>query len=304
MKKLELFVAEVLGKHGYEAVQNAAAQMPEIVDLVPAQAILSWVNIASQIGYEGVLPATGYNIAFAKNETGFGITLDGNSAQVDNVRQLATVVADVLGFIPSTTPTLAKGQMDDLVKTIDLLTKYNLVKAQQKATSGLGSTAGFGKPTNPMPHTTVETQKAPAMPIPKMGSAAAGEAKAGAVKQGATKPAGMKPVDQTSTNVGRSKLSETVKLPSVKAPKATGGAEAKMARSEPKIAAIPLEKTAGGCPRCGTKTFSSERFVGCKCYGELAKSTYSKRIDGGHVVFFNYQWTPEQIQLLIQDYRG
>jgi hypothetical protein len=295
MKKLELFVVEVLGKHGYEAVQNAAAQMPEIVDLVPAQAILSWVNIASQIGYEGVLPSTGYNIAFAKNETGYGITLDGNSAHVDNVRQLATVVADALGFIPSTTPTLAKGQMDDLVKTIDLLTKYNLVKAMGGGKPKF-DVGGRSLPHPPMafgeaaPRETVQPK--PALSIPK--TQVKGQGTAGV---GGTSPKKMTTVTPPMKQAAPPKAARVPKAPAAtKSP-----AEAK--KSEPKIAAIPLEKTAGGCPRCGTKVFSDEHFVGCECYGELAKSTYSKRINGGHVVFFNYQWTPEQIQLLIQDYR-
>jgi hypothetical protein len=303
MKKYDQFVVEVLGKHGYEAVKHAAAQMPEIESLVPAQAILSWVDIASRIEYSGNVPSTDRHVAFTKNENGYTITVDGNSAEATHIRQLASVIADIVGFSPDSAPELRKGQMNDLIRTIDVLTKFELAKAN-RSFSQKGAHGGFGGPTAPMSHTPTEKVKPPSIPIPKMGSSLAGEAKGtGAIKAGGTKPAPMKPVDQTSTNVGKTKLSVDVKAKPMKIPQAKSAGGAKpAAKSEPKVFAVSLAKSSNGCPRCGTYSFSDDKFVGCRCYGDLAKSTYSKRIDGGHVVFFNYQWAPETIQAFISDY--
>jgi hypothetical protein len=105
----------------------------------------------------------------------------------------------------------------------------------------------------------------------------------------------------------------TKQTPTAKAPAApqtktakppTTPASTPAKKGEPKIAALDLNKAQRGCPTCLKKAFSEEKFVGCACFKELAKSTYSKRVEQGYVVFFNYQWDSDSIHRLINDYRG
>jgi hypothetical protein len=293
--KYQDFMKSVLGEHGFVAIQNAAAKMPELMDAVPAQTILSWTDVAARIEFDGEVPATAHRFAIKKNETGFDVTLNGNSAHVDHITQAATVIADVLGFVPSAKPTIRKSQLDQLIKTIDMLAKFNLAKAVGGAGGGVQAPGDKGTPnaaTLPVGQTPTQPQKQVANKIPtKMGSGAST----------GTKTKG--PTALPSVSAKPPKLAATPKGPQTSAAKApTQPAVAK--KGEPKIAALDLNKAQRGCPTCLKKAFNDERFVGCGCFKELAKSTYSKRVEQGYVVFFNYQWDSESIHKLINDYRG
>jgi hypothetical protein len=289
--KYNEFVKSILGDHGFEAMRRASFKMPEITNAIPAQTILSWVEAAARTEFNGKVPSTDNTFSIAKNDKGYTVTLDGNSAHIEHVTQAATIIADLLGFSPDGSPTLRKSQVDQLSKTIGELAQLSLIKAggvqaRGKAANALppsGANEQVAKQTQPMTQTKATS-------IPKMGSGA-----------GPTKPqtapppmpkAGMTaeaPSNKTSTkvNVGGAK---PPKPPTMK--------------SEPRVAAFELAKAHGGCPRCNARTFSGEKFVGCGCFGDLAKSTYSKRVEQGYVVFFNYQWDSNSIQKLIGDYRG
>lgn len=289
------FVKSVLGDIGFAAMQRAAFKMPEITNAIPAQTILSWVEAAAASDFSGNVPSTDCAFSIKKSESGYAVTLNGNTANIQHVTQGATIVADLLGFAPEGVPTLRKSQVDQLSKTIGELAQVSLMKAagvqaRAKAANAQGpsqATPATPKQTQPMNQTKV-TSTGPV----KMGSgASAGKTQTSPPKLPKVGMAAEAPSNKTSTkqNVGG------VKPP--KPPSVT-------AKSEPRVAAIELAKAHAGCPRCGSNAFSSEKFVGCSCFGDLAKSTYSKRVEQGYVVFFNYQWDSNSIQKLIGDYRG
>ena len=292
------FVKSVLGDIGFAAMQRAAFKMPEITNAIPAQTILSWVEAAAANGFEGNVPSTDCTFSIKKSETGYNVVLNGSSAHIDHITQGATIVADLLGFAPEGAPSLRKSQLDQLSKTIGELAQISLMKAgvgggggvqaRGKAANALGPAEAkeqVAKQTEPM-----KQAKGSSAP-PKMGSGVgAAGIKTAPPKMPKAGMAAEAPSNKTSTqmNVGGVK---PPKPPSVTAKK-----------SEPRVAAIELAKAHAGCPRCGSQAFSNEKFVGCGCFGELAKSTYSKRVEQGYVVFFNYQWDSDSIRKLIGDY--
>lgn len=292
--KYQDFMKSVLGEHGFVAIQNAAAKMPELMDAVPAQTILSWTDVAARVEFDGEVPATGHRFAIKKAETGFNVTLDGNSAHVDHITQAATVIADVLGFVPSAKPTIRKSQLDQLIKTIDMLAKFNLAKAVGGGVQAPGDKGTANPATLPVGQTPTQPKKQMANKIPtKMGSGTST----------GTKTKG--PAALPSPNVKPPPAAATPEGPKTKTAKPpTTPASTPAKKGEPKIAALDLNKAQAGCPTCLKKAFSEEKFVGCGCFKELAKSTYSKRVEQGYVVFFNYQWDSESIHKLINDYRG
>jgi hypothetical protein len=284
MAKYESFLKGALGEHGYTAINNAIAQAPEIKDAVPAQAILSWVESAARVSYEGNVPGTAHVVSFAKSEDGFVCSFDSGKGKSGSTKDIATLLARVLEFAPASAPSAAinKSQTEQLVKTIDLLVKMNLVKA-----FGIKPHGEAAPPASPMSQTGAK-QPTPAQPkqpktkIPKMGS-------------GAT---------ATKTSTIAQNRTQTPMAAGMSGQKAAGTKQKQTAGKTPKVSALAQSETQKPCPSCGNHAFTSSRFVGCPCFGELAKSTYSKAVQDGFVVFFNFQWDEESINKLVGYYKG
>jgi hypothetical protein len=298
-KPYDRFVKQVLGDHGYAAVSKAVAQMPELASAVPSQTIISWVETCSRLGYEGEVPGTAHSFAIAKSEDGYSVAIDQDRATFSSVSGVAMALAQYLEFVPQDAPSLSKEQLDQLVKSIDLLTKFNLVKAQG------GSAMRSAKPPSaPTPQAMATKPEDPGSGSKRMLSA-----NKAAIPQ-ANKPAQpgkmqvIKPSESKPPSGMDTKSTKVVGASIVKPPKPKGQQTTGAAKKTPKAAGVGKSEAATLCPSCGQGSFSETEFVGCKCFAELAKSTYSKKVDDGFVIFFNYQWDAESISCLLKNLRG
>lgn len=295
-KPYETFVKTVLGDHGYAAVQKAVAQMPELGNAVPSQTILSWVETCARFEYEGNIPGTENTFAIAKSEDGFRVRLNDESANFSSISGIAMVLASTLDFLPETAPSLGRDQLDQLVKSIDLLTKFNLAKAQGQVRAARPPSAPTSpaKQTEPIqagvknpPMAKVKTQ----IPATTVGAKPTQPYTGAAIQPSVSKPP---TADSTKMKTVGSNI---VKPPAAGKPQQT-------AKKPKRVATLARSETAKVCPSCGQHAFSQTEFVGCKCFADLAKSTYSKKVEDGFVIFFNYQWDADSINLLLKNYRG
>lgn len=289
MKPYLSFVQTVLGEHGYNAIQTAISQMPEIGNAVPAQTLLSWVETAARLGYEGVVPGTNHKMAIAKSETGYSYSINGIPGASTHIREAALVLARALEFAPDSSPNLNKTQMDQLIRTIDLLAKMSLIKAAPRAhgaaamaSAPMSQTGAIGA-TKAQPTQAMQAQRAASQQAAKgLGAGMGAKAK---------KP--------TTAGVMSAKTTQPPMAGGTKAP-----AAAKPKKNAPKVVGLARSETVKACPACHQNAFTDSKFIGCKCFGELAKSTYSKAVEDGFVVFFNFQWDEGSIDKLIRYYRG
>lgn len=295
MKLYESFIKEVLGDHGYAAVQKAVAQMPELNSAVPSQTVLSWVETCARIEYEGNVPGTQSTFAIAKSEGGFDIRLNNERATFPSISGVAMALARALEFSPADVSNLKKEQLDQLVKSIDLLTKFNLAKAVGGGAKAPTAATPFHPATKPEgmgkpPQATRMAQVKTQIPASTVGAKPTQPKTMTAISPSMAKPP-----------TGDSTQRKTVGASIIKPPKVKGiQAQAK----KPAIAAVGKSEAARACPSCNKTAFSADEFVGCKCFSELAKSTYSKKVDDGFVIFFNYQWDADSIDRLLKTFRG
>lgn len=297
IKPYNKFVKQVLGDHGYAAVAKAVAQMPELDSAVPSQTIISWVETCSRLNYEGEVPGTEHSFSITKSEAGYEVAINQDRATFSSISGVAMALAQSLEFVPQDTPTLSKDQLDQLVKSIDLLTKFNLVKAQ-------GAMRGAKPPSAPTPQGMATKPEAPGA-----GSQRMLNANKTAIPQ-TNKPAQpgkmqvIKPSESKPPSGMDTKSTKVVGASIIKPPKPKGQQTTSAEKKTPKAAGVGKSEAAALCPSCGQGSFSEVAFVGCCCFAELAKSTYSKKVNDGFVVFFNYQWSDESINRLLKNLRG
>lgn len=299
IKPYDRFVKQVLGDHGYAAVSKAVAQMPELGSAVPSQTIISWVETCSRLNYEGEVPGTDHSFAILKSEDGYAVTINEEHATFSSISGVAMALAQSLEFMPQEAPSLSKEQLDQLVKSIDLLTKFNLVKAQ-----GGSAMRGAKPPSAPTPQgMATKPEKSGA------GSKRMLDANKTAIPQ-ANKPAQpgkmqvIKPSESKPPSGMDTKSTKVVGASIIKPPKPKGQQTTAAEKKTPKAAGVGKSEAATLCPSCGQGSFSATEFVGCKCFAELAKNTYSKQVNDGFVIFFNYQWTEDSINRLLKNLRG
>lgn len=285
MKPYLSFVRTVLGEHGYNAIQTAISQMPEIDSAVPAQTLLSWVETAARLSYEGIVPGTNHKMAICKSETGYSYSIDGIPGVSSQVRDAALALARALEFAPQSSPALNKSQMDQLIKTIDLLAKMSLVKAIPRAHGAAAP------PSAAMSHTGAvgPTREQPAQ-SQAAASSASKKAISGLSEQKANKPSTSKVM---GTGTTQPPMAGGTKGPAAAKPKA----------AKPKVGGFGKSEVSKPCPACGQKAFTDVKFVGCSCFANLAKNTYSKAVEDGFVIFFNFQWDDASINKLLKYYK-
>lgn len=177
-KKQFSFMSSVLGPDGATALKKAASRSSELSGAILPRAIMAWVTIASQLGYEGEIPGVdGTHIEFQKSEVGFSgsIASEGMSYKFHNASHfhVAATVAVALDAQDSLLdPALRDIEIEQLGKSIDVLAKAKAVKAEiEKA--GVGEPGQAAKPEEqmgavppkaPEPQGTKQTKKGPKLP--------------------------------------------------------------------------------------------------------------------------------------------
>ena len=73
----------------------------------------------------------------------------------------------------------------------------------------------------------------------------------------------------------------------------------------PKLPTLKVEKAESGkeCPECGGKRFMDDRFVGCMCWRDLAKSIKTVAYADGYVLEFSKDADRESIMALAKEFR-
>ena len=261
MNRVPHFLDAVLGADGAKALIGLASRQPELSALITPRAILGWVGVALNYGYNGAIPGCpGTQLTLAKGETGSGslrLTDGGELYALQNapLSLVAAGVAVALGMQPQA----VGGEPARLGSAIDLLIKAQLVKG------GAEPAGPHAAPLAPVPQgppTSTQTVKGPTTPK--------------------AKGPGKSPV-----------LGKTPKVPTATAapsaaPAAPGVPKPPTTKCELPGIHVKKDMMDSTCPKCGKKRFEKSEFRGCDCWsGEGVES----RIDGSGVMLaFTSKW--------------
>jgi GNAT superfamily N-acetyltransferase len=324
------FLVSILGSAGAEALRRAAQRQPSLGSLLVPRAALAWVQ--TQKSFDGVVPGNPGRLAFAKSESG----LTGQVLVGDNLYEFANATPEhvaaalsvsvgagettdqisrqVLVRLGKSIDTLVQAQTARLAKrTLDPALGYRLseehlpdgirIHAHDKQGGHVG-TAWFQNDGSGLKPVTIAVDE----DHQRRGIA-------GAMYEHAKKLTN-KPITAPDllTDEGAA-FHATIKteLPGMTAkPRAQQGPEAaeppkmqpRMARPKlpkpPKLPALKVEKSemARLCPMCGRGHFEGQRYRGCLCTRDLAKSIRTQIFNDGVVLEFGGDSTRDVFHLI------
>jgi hypothetical protein len=78
------------------------------------------------------------------------------------------------------------------------------------------------------------------------------------------------------------------------------------AKKPPKIPSLPLTRSeaAAECPLCGGSQMASDKFIGCICFSELAKSVRTTTYKDGYVLDFGVDVEVDEVRSLVAALKG
>jgi hypothetical protein len=82
----------------------------------------------------------------------------------------------------------------------------------------------------------------------------------------------------------------------------TAGTKVQLPGTKPKKPTMKVTKSEAGtkCSACGHSQFKKERYNGCFCFSDMAKSVRTTPIDDGYVLEFGSQWDADAIATLAE----
>lgn len=107
------------------------------------------------------------------------------------------------------------------------------------------------------------------------------------------------PLPPTGFNEQKPQEKHKNKIPPIPGFKGSTGQPSIVAKGEIKVSKVELQAT---CEECGEREFDGERFKGCKCVPELAKSDTSLVRDGkgGWTLTFGQSWSHDSITVVCE----
>jgi hypothetical protein len=265
-----LFLKAILGDDTAEALAKAIVRYPELEAVVLPRAALSWVRLASS-GYNGVIPGVeGTELALSKSEKGVSGKICAHnqtfSFENQSIYYVTAATVCALGLDKHVeVPTSAR--ISDLGKSLDLMVRARVAAELSKVEKPGGAQAPTA-PTPPQPPTAVQA------PAPKPTKIGAGP------DIGDAAPKTMVP-------------KKTTKKP---------GLNAMLPAPKKKGIRILRRHLDTVCGTCGTRQFSGEKFVGCTCFGELAKSVRVIKVADKYELQFGAGWDFDSLKLLVKGF--
>ncbi len=277
------FLIATLGSDGAAALLKAAERSRPLGNAIIPRAILAWLGLAARFEHDGELPGNpGTHVIFRKSESGFSGTIRVNDEtytfQDANLYRVAAGIGVALGADSS--PLSEELRDLDLVKlgrTLDALVVTGELRKTQLPKTGLRlDRAGILTDSKILATANRATRKAElpgqtAKPIQQQGPIAAEVPK--------------KQPKQVQSNLP--KKAGAVKLPKTPSLK-VGKSEARRL-----------------CEFCDRPQFKADKFIGCACLQDLAKSINTTAFGDGYVLEFKgREWDEDSVRLLIQTLRG
>lgn len=264
------FLQAVIGTDGANALTKATSARSDLEWAIFPRVVMSWLEVTAHAGTfaESVPGVQAVQLNFRKNEDGFTGSINIGS-EVYGFRDatlyhVAGSVAVALGASPEHAPELRSPALAKLGKSVDLLVRSRTLRKMQQRHGGAKGAQPQGQAAAAIP------PAAPAAPLPSQ------------PKQ--TQPVG--------TKVGTSSVAKPAatapKLPGVK-PKRT--ATVKVTKAE----------AASRCPACASTQFKANRYVGCLCFAELAKTVKTTATVDGYMLELGLGWDAEAVTTLAEN---
>lgn len=283
------FLKAVLGEDGAKALSKAAERAPELGHAVLPRTIMAWLGVATRDDFEGTIPGVQNTyLQFTKSESKYsGSVSVGDevySFEAATILHLGACVAVALGSDHERmSPGLRDLDIQRLGKNIDTLVKARLAIAEIRKRA--------------LEATVTKAQKSP-----QGGAEAPGPAHAATPPLAPLAPQAPAPT-QTSKGPVVGLRPKPPKLPTPKA--ATDQTQTSAdGKSAPKSKAPTLKVTKAQseveCPVCGVPQFKADRFLGCICMRDLAKSASATVTPDGYLLKFSADWDQDAILTLIE----
>lgn len=268
------FLQAVVGNDGARALAKATSQSADLEWAIFPRVVMSWLEVVSHANYADALPgADGIKLVLRKNDDGWSGSVNiGDELYAfrdTTLFHVSGAVAVALGAAPEHAPELRHPALAKLGKSVDLLVKSRTLRKmqQQKHGGAKGTLPGVAAaPRGPLQ---------PLAPTP-------------------TQP------DQPS------QVGTKVAVAPSKAPK-TGGAVPSAAPKlpgikQPKKPTLKVNKSEAGarCGACGGAQFKRDRYTGCICFADLAKSVRTTATDDSYVLEFGAGWDADAITTLAE----
>lgn len=127
------FLEAVAGPDGAHALAKAVAHRADLEWALVPRAIMSWVAVAGETGFSGVIPGTAEGLTLRKAETGYDFVLGLYADRGASLERVAAAVAVALGADADAPPPLRSPALAKLGKSVDLLVRARaLRKALQR----------------------------------------------------------------------------------------------------------------------------------------------------------------------------
>jgi ribosomal protein S27AE len=304
------FLSSVLGDPGAQALTKAGERWPVLQNVLVPRAILAWLSIEARHDYEGQLPGIDNSyLSFMKSEHGFTGAIaigDNNYSFTDaSLLHLAASVGVAMGIDSNPVdPQLRDQDIQRLGKSIDLLAKAHAATEDILAKKvfevdgddleksiricadcGHGAVSKHG----PGPSFDCEVAGCKCRGLTTEKAEAPGPASAPQSQMSADAPAA--PQKQPKIAKPSKPVTAVKPAPLPKLPKL------------PKIK-LAMSQTRKPCPECGMPQFSGEKFNGCLCFAELAKSVSATRDQDGMTLTFGHGWDPETLEVFLETVNG
>lgn len=245
------FLSEALGRDGAEALCKAVERESSLGDVIVPRAIIGWLSTITKFDYEGQIPGVDNSyLSFKKSEDGqqFSGTLalenENYSFSNSNIVHLASAVAMAIGV--DTNQGIDTEVRDAVL--VKLGKSIDILAKAQLVTNALKQKRIIEKTDLPGQAHAPLAPKAPSAPLA--------------------------PGSQ-DINVKLPKSSKTPTVPKLpKPPKAFKLPNLKVGKSE-------AERP---CDACGGKMFKDNKFKGCICFQDIAKSIKTITFGDGYVL--------------------
>lgn len=244
---MDKFLKEVLGDLGYQALNNAIDKAPVFKPMILPRTIASWVNIVGNLGYEGEIPGIDNSYFSLKKNEDCYV----GALTIDN---------ELVHFRSPNTLQISAA----IGSAIGEVPKAMEISIKPKDLSKIGESIDL----------LVKTEIIRKAKIDKL------EKKEGLTPKPPPNPPD-KPI-QASAPIPAQRSQPSVfgaKKPYQKDNLALGQGQSKL-----KVTKSESEKT---CEECGSKHFLKDKFKGCHCIEEIAKSFDTNKTLDGYILLFN-----------------
>ena len=284
------FLAAVLGDEATSALKKAAERSEALSTVIGSRTVMGWMGFASRYGYEGEIPGLpGSYLRLGKSEAGLeGEIRMGKNVHVFSEADVALAAAGVCAAIGTEVPAsedVRDGELARLGQNIDLLIATRAInKAEEEGEHDECYNCGVKLPADGICTNCKEVEEE--------SKRVQEREKRGLDKAGFTAPGGAAQQNKPSGAAGGGFAPPTPATP--KRTRKPGKFGAKLTQSQ----------ATSKCSVCEEPQFRGDRFVGCYCLRDLAKSASAEAVEGGYRLTFDEPWSKSDIALLMDIVNG